>query len=270
MQGSVPEPASRGRDLGPMSDQLVGQPSRRVVPGRLGRVNIPNVGNLMPRAVVAFAALAVLLLVSGTAAPVAVAECMATPDADTRVERPIVFTATVGGVTTEPDLASAEAGEDPGVLWQTTMDVRTVHGGNVPGTLELHGSTSNVGVGGGCSWFLGDRVETGDVVFVAVDEVIPFATNTSLFGHLLLWRRVGDEWRFYERALQDGGEPDAYPEVARQAHTTEEVLAVVERLGLPETATIEPRGPSIFVLALLLGAAVGGAAWSIKFSRGRE
>src|SRR4051812_24757325 len=123
----------------------------------------------MPRAVVFLAAMAVLLVASGTIAPVAFAECMATPDADTRVERPIVFTASVGAVTTEPDLASAEAGEEPGVLWHTTMSVRTVHGDDVPPTLALHGSTSTVGVGGGCSWFLGDRVEAGDIVLVAVD-----------------------------------------------------------------------------------------------------
>jgi hypothetical protein len=224
----------------------------------------------MRRGVVSLAALAVLLVAAVTAPPVAFAECMATPDADTRVERPIVFTATVEAVTTEPDLASSEAGEDPGLLWRTTMDVRTVYGRDVPATLPLHGSTSNVGVGGGCSWFLGDRVETGDVVFVAVDESIPFATNTSLFGHLLLWRRVGDEWRFYERALQEGGEPDAYPEAARQAHTTEELLAVVERLGMPDTATIEPDAPSIAMELLILAAGIGAAGWSIKVSRRRE
>jgi hypothetical protein len=223
----------------------------------------------MSRAVVSLAAVAVLLVASGAAAPAAFAECFPIPDADTRIERPIVFTATVGGVTTEPDLASAEAGEEPGVLWQTTMDVRKVYRGDVPATLALTGSTSNVGVGGGCSWFLGDRVETGDVVFVAVDEIIPFATNRSLFGHLLLWRRVGDEWRFYERALQEGGEPDAYSEAARQAHTTEEVLAVVERLGVPDTSTVQSEAASTAWLPLLLGAIAGGAAWFIKASRRR-
>jgi hypothetical protein len=225
----------------------------------------------MPRAVVAIAALALLLLASGTAAPVALAECMSIPDADTQIERPIVFTASVGAVTTEPDLASAEAGEDPGVLWQTTMHVRTVYGGDVPATLALHGSTYDVGVGGGCSWFLGDRVEMGDVVFVAVDESIPFATNKGLFGHLLLWRRVGGEWRFYERALQDGADPDAYPAGAREADTTKEILAVVARLGMPDTATVKPAAPSLAVdPLLLLAAGIGAAAWSIKVTRRRE
>jgi hypothetical protein len=223
----------------------------------------------MPRVVVSLAAMALLLLTWAAAAPVAFAECFPIPDADTRVSRSIVFTATVGEVATQPDLASAEAGEDPGVLWQTTMDVRKVYGGDVPATLALNGRTSDVGVGGGCSWFLGDRVETGDVVFVAVDEIIPFATNTSLFGHLLLWRRVGDEWRFYEPALQEGGEPDAYPEAARQAHTTDEVLAVVERLGVPDTSTVQTEAPSTTSELLLLGAVVGGAAWFIKVSRRR-
>jgi len=42
---------------------------------------------------------------------------------------------------------------------------------------------------------------------------------------------------------------------------------VVERLGLPDTATIEPAAMSIAVEPLLLGAAVVGAAWSINVSR---
>jgi hypothetical protein len=207
------------------------------------------------------------MLASGITAPIAFAECFAVPDAETRVARPIVFTATVGEVTTEPDLASAEAGEDPGVVWQTTMQVRVVHAGAMPATLMLNGRTANVGVGGGCSWFFGDRVEAGDVVLVAVDEIVPFATNRSLFGHLLLWRRVGGEWRFYERALQEGGEPDAYPEAARQAHTTEEVLAVIAQLGLPDTSTVSAEPPSRSLEPLLLAAAVGGAAWTTRVRR---
>ena len=215
---------------------------------------------------------AVLLLALSAAAPVAVAECFPEPHAGTHVERPYVFTATVRELVTEPDLRSLGAGEVPGVLWQATLDVRRVYGGDVPDTLELKGSTSTIGIGGGCSWFLGDRVETGDVVLVAVDDIIPFATNRSLFGHLLLWRRVGAEWRFYERALQDGGEPDAYPEAARRADTTADILKLVRRLGIPDTATTQGSAPSVPSSAwglLLISAGLGVAALHVRTGRRR-
>jgi hypothetical protein len=106
-------------------------------------------------------------------------------------------------------------------------------------------------------------------VLVAVDEIIPFSTNQSLFGHLLVWRRVADEWRFYERVLQEGGESGAYPEAARHAHRTDEVLAVIAQLRMPDTSTILAEAPSIAVEPLLFGAAVGGTAWFIKGSRRR-
>jgi hypothetical protein len=213
----------------------------------------------------------VLLVAANVAAPVARAECFEVPSGDSRVARPYVFTATVHEVATEPDLKSLAAGEEPGVLWHTTLEVRRVYSGEVPDALQLDGSTSTVGVGGGCSWFLGDRVEQGDVILVAIDDVTPFSANHRLFGHLLLWRRVGDEWRFYDRALQDGGEWDAYPQSARLADSTSAILAVIERLALPDTATAVSAGQASTTqpswVVLLLAAGLGVAAASQRMAR---
>lgn len=187
------------------------------------------------------------LLVSVMASATVLAECFPRPDEGTPIVRPYVFTATVRTVTTQLDQQSVDAGEEPGLLWTATLDLTRVYSGPVPNVLILHGLTYDSGDGGGCTYFLGARLHRGDALLIALDEQIPLATNWGLFGNLLLWHRVGEGWRFYARALQEGSEPHAYPKLARDARTTSEVLAAIDRLALPDTATqsLEPARSSV-------------------------
>lgn len=175
------------------------------------------------------------LLLALVAASPASAECQPRPAEGDRVERPFVFTATVRGLETEPDVRAPA--EEESVLWHLALDIDRIYAGAVRDPLLLTGSTSKGGIGRGCGYFLGDRVSEGDVLFVALDEQIPFEANRGLFGNLLVWRQTASGWQFYEAALQDGQDPSAYPKAARQASSLAEILAAVDRLAMPETAT---------------------------------
>src|SRR5690242_2428509 len=126
------------------------------------------------RAALILGAITAVVIASSATAPVTRAECWPTTEGSRRVERPILFTATVRDVSTAPDLEREAAGEGPAVLWRLTLDVGRDFGGNVPRRLRLDGSSLESGNGGGCSWFLGDQVKPGEVLFVALDELIPF------------------------------------------------------------------------------------------------
>jgi len=200
-----------------------------------------------------------LVLAVVATSPVA-AECQPRPAEGDRVERVFVFTATVRSVETETD--NPPTGDEDTVLWQLALDVDRIYRGEVRDPLLLRGSTSEGGIGHGCGYFLGDRVTDGDVLFVALDEAIPFETNDSLFGNLLLWRQPDGGWEFYEAALQEGDDPAAYPKAAREATSLAEILAVVDRLAMPETATEPasqgpgaPRDPYTGLLLSILGLA---------------
>ena len=173
----------------------------------------------------------------------ALAECFPRTPAETRVVRPFVFTATVLDVATEIDQQMIDAGEGSGVLWRTTLAVTHVYRSPIPETLELDGGTSDGGYGRGCGYFLGDRVKPGERLFIALDEQIDFATNSSLYGNLLMWRAVDGGWAFHAQALQEGDDPDAYPMAAREARTTAQVLAAIDG-RMPDTSTIPPGAPS--------------------------
>jgi hypothetical protein len=169
------------------------------------------------------------------AAPV-VAECFPPPAEGSPIVRPYAFTAIVRTVATEVDQQSIDLGEGRGVRWRTTMDVTRVYRGSIPDVLVLSGTTSGTGNGGSCTYFLGDRVTIGETLFVALDRQVDLATNSALFGNLLLWRKVDSTWEFHEAALQGGSIPDTYPAEAREAHTTSQVLAAISALA-PDTAT---------------------------------
>jgi hypothetical protein len=179
-----------------------------------------------------------LFLLTFTVAPV-FAECFPPPPAGSPIDRPYAFTATVRDITTEVDQQSIDLGEGPGVRWRTTLDVTHAHRGSIPEEMVLSGTTSEAGNGGGCTYFLGDRVTTGETLFIALDKQVDLRTNSALFGNLLLWRQGNDGWEFHEAALQGGAVPGTYPAEARDAHTTAQVLAAIGSLA-PDTATAAP------------------------------
>jgi hypothetical protein len=176
-------------------------------------------------------------------APV-LAECFPRAPAGTSVVRPIVFTATVLDVATEFDQEIFDAGEGSGVLWRTTLEITHVYRGSVPERIELDGGTSDSGYGTRtCSDFLGDRVKPGQILFIALDEQMPFETNSSLYGNLLVWRAVDGGWAFHAEALQEGGDLGEYSKAAREARTTAEVLAAIGH-PVPDTSTIARGAPT--------------------------
>jgi hypothetical protein len=213
--------------------------------------------------------------------PPALAECFPRTPAETHVVRPFVFTATVLDVATEIDQQMIDAGEGSGVLWRTTLAVTHVYRGSVPETLELAGSTSDQGYGGGCTYFLGDRVKPGEGLFIALDDQIAFdqtafEKDSNLYGNVLLWRAVDGGWAFHAEALQEGDDPSAYPVPAREARTTAQVLAAIDG-RVPDTSTSSPGAPTDqavngWIVMLEFFSVTTLVAWLLyaRLRRGRE
>ena len=63
--------------------------------------------------------------------------------------------------------------------------------------------------------------------------------NSSFYGPLLIWRQVGDGWRFYDAVLR--GTDDDYPSATRGSRSTGDIVALVGPGTMPETdAAIGP------------------------------
>jgi hypothetical protein len=169
-----------------------------------------------------------------------VAECFPRAEAGSPIPVAYAFTATVLDVSTEVDQEAKDAGEGDGLIWHMELQVDHVHRGSVPARLSLTGYTL---AHRSCSYFLGEQTRVGEKLFVAVDDQVALASNTSLFGQLLLWHRVNDRWSFYERALKDEQEdPASYPSAAREARTTQQILAAIASVA-PNT-DVEPDAAS--------------------------
>lgn len=153
---------------------------------------------------------------AGAVPAVAQAECSTgdwPPPADVAAYRGHLFDATVSDV--QP--ATEEVAD-----WYATLRIARQYRGSVADPLELHGWSV------GCSHLDGSRLREGDRIMVSIDRM-----NSSLYGPLLIWRQVGDGWRFYDAVLR--GSHDDYPSATRGSRSTGDIVALVGPGTLPET-----------------------------------
>jgi hypothetical protein len=131
------------------------------------------------------------------------------------------------------------------------LSVDTVYYGAVPRVLEF-----NDYAGFGCGEFQFEKLEVGDEIIVAVER-------PPLGGHVVVWKRTGVGWAFFEDALAFGSDPLFYPGAAREATTKSEILQVLSSWTMPPTSTVgsqpslAPPSIAFFVLAFGVGLAVG-------------
>ena len=146
------------------------------------------------------------------------------------------FTATVTGASTEPDEQASVAGEGDGSIWQVDLLVERVHRGDISSdSIEWTGHTLRHLA---CNNdLLGERLRPGDRLFIAIEAGFESETQPEPYGRVLVWRSVGAGWMFYDDALADDRDVDAgpYPPAAREATTTQEIMAAIS--GIPDTAT---------------------------------
>ena len=204
------------------------------------------------------AAITLAALWTGVAPGAVMAECFPRTVPGTGAPITYAFTATVLDSSTEVDQAAKEAGEGDGLIWHLDLEVGHVYRGSVPARLSLTGHTlSHLS----CGDFLGEQTRVGDTLFVAVDDQVDIKSNMDLFGQLLLWQRVDDQWTFYESALRDGQDRASYPDAARNARTTQAILAAIAPAA-PNTAIVsdaasDPGDPVDLVLGIGLLATFG-------------
>jgi hypothetical protein len=180
-------------------------------------------------------ALAIALAIPTVFAPAALAECMDSPPrADERVEISHAFTATVIEASNTIDPAHPDSAE---FNWHVELRVERVYRGEIPRRLAYNGWSV------GCHELQGDRLHTGDRLFIASNVFVaepspPGADPFAWIGaHVLAWRRTEGGWRFYEDALDYGFDRAFYPAAARRATTTAEILRLTGIGFVPDTAT---------------------------------
>jgi hypothetical protein len=176
----------------------------------------------MRRRVLAISLPVATLLLAASAGSVS-AECFPQPDPFPRMH--YAFTATV----TELSARVADAlPETANFDWHVELDVDHNYRGHVPDRLEANGWDE------GCD-FTGVRVQDGDRLFVAAEQV-DIGDPRLITRTVLLWRSIaGGRWEFYGAALPDGGL--SYPTAAVRAHTTAEILAAIRGSRPPDTST---------------------------------
>ncbi len=197
---------------------------------------------MLPRPLRHVAALVLAAAVAALAAGPVAAECFPRAPATSPLDIDYAIAATVEDVLLDPDEKTSAAGEGDGSSWTVTVRVDRVHRGSVAqDELRWTGHTlshlsCNIDL-------LGDRLQVGDRLFVAAEDWLDGATP-SIYGRLLAWERVAGAWAFADDLLQDeayGGEP--YPDAARAAHTTSQILALLDEL--PDTAAALADGATI-------------------------
>lgn len=156
------------------------------------------------------------------------AECW--PPPPSRAERipvAVAFMATVAEVSRTGDPPMADSAPFD---WHVELTLEKTYRGRVPDELRLNGWDV------GCSFLRPAGLREGDRVFIALDR-LNLVENPSLFGQILIWRREGDAWSFAADALQSGRDRAFWPVAARRATSLSEIVALVERSPLPDTAT---------------------------------
>lgn len=163
-------------------------------------------------------------------APTASAECMSWPiRSSERPEIGYAFIATVTEASADVDPAPDMADYD----WHIEMTVERTYRGEVPETFTYNGWDV------GCHFLRGDRLRTGDRLFIATERIARWGVPSDPFGgDVLVWIRDGGRWKLHTKALDYGTDRDFYPRVARVARTTADIVAIVSSARLPDTSTV--------------------------------
>jgi hypothetical protein len=211
----------------------------------------------MARSLVTAVALAALLLIAAPA--VVLAECMDWPiGVSEDMHARYAFTATV----TEAWSDSDHSDDGPEFDWRTELTVTRTYRGHLRDRIVSNGWYF------GCHFLHGDRLRAGDRLFVASSAFRPRADGldpfTVLDGQVVVWKRSGDHWKFFEDGLDYGSDKAYYPTAARTARTTADILQVISGESVPDTSTVSVPHPgseapisqvliTTFVAGLLLG-----------------
>jgi hypothetical protein len=170
------------------------------------------------------------------------------------------FTATVTEVSDEVDPPMADGAPFD---WHVELAVSRAFRGDLPGRLTLDGWDA------GCSFMRPEGLHGGDQIFMTLDR-LDLERNPSLFGQMLLWHRSGDGWAFAEDALEGGHDAASWPLAARRAHTTREILTMIEASPLPDTSTSPGKTPGSTPIALLVAAFAVTLAISLRHATRRR
>ncbi len=202
------------------------------------------------------AAIAIGATLTIALAPRVLAECTwGPPPAGDAFKTRFAFTATVTEASDEVD--PANPGEPP-FDWHVELAIDRMYRGQLPARLTLNGRIED------CSYLIGQRLHEGDRLFVALDR--HDLDWDGLFGSMLAWRGVGDGWTFDPDLLNYGSDARFYPQEARLATTTAQIVNIIEAYPMPDTSTSAaakphmPEPPMLLavVFAIVLAAAMGG------------
>lgn len=203
-------------------------------------------------------ALVAAIVSMSTTAPAVRAECMNWPlEAREPPRIAFAFTATVRSVEREEDF---EEGSNL-FNYRVTLAADRVYRGHVPEEIVMAGSDWQ------CGFFHVSGLDEGARLFIA-SERLRASPDGDLLGNALVWLRDEDHWRFYEEGLRDGRDPAYYSPAARRATTTQQIVSLVSRAPLPDTATVgsatadgDRRPPALAIFFVIaLAASLGGSA----------
>ena len=174
-------------------------------------------------------ALVAAIVSLSTTAPAVRAECTNWPLRARELPRiAFAFTATVISVEREENF---EEGSNL-FNYRVKLAASRVYRGHVPEEIVITGSDWQ------CGFFYVGRLEQEGTRLFIVSERLRASPDGDLLGNALVWLRDGDHWRFYEEGLRDGPDPVYYSPAARRATTTQQIVSLVSRAPLPDTATV--------------------------------
>lgn len=158
------------------------------------------------------------------------AECTwGPPRASDPFKARFAFTATVTEASDAVD--PARPGEPP-FDWHVELAIDRMYRGKLPERLTLNGRVED------CSYLIGQRLHEGDRLFIALDR--HDLDWDGLYGQMLAWRGVGGRWTFDQDLLNYGSDARFYPQQAREATTTAQIVSIIEAFAMPDTATEAP------------------------------
>jgi hypothetical protein len=141
------------------------------------------------------------------------------------------FTATVTDASTD-----VEPTEGAPFDWHVDLAIDEVYRGELPDRIVYNGHDA------GCHALRGDRLSTGERIFVVANEVNIRGDRGDPFGgirpQVMAWHWTGDAWAFYDEALDPSQNDQTYPPEARSATTTAAILQFI--WSMPDTS-VEPR-----------------------------
>jgi hypothetical protein len=215
-----------------------------------------------------FAAVAFASLLYAIVVPTAFAECMNWPiRATERLDAGHAFIATVTEASRDVDPPKPDNSDFD---WHVELTVERTYRGDVPDRIVYNGWDV------GCHELRGDGLRTGDRIFVAAEGLhMEYLPVDPFEGHVIVWRQTGDGWALDEDALSYGSDAEFYPEAARSATTTADILRLISDPPAPDTSiSSAPKGPDddppVPALALVFLAGIVVALAHLSRARGPD